>query len=85
MFAMIDKQPPVFDMPLVDSHCHLDFPDFGDELDDIVARAGDAGISHMVTISTHLSKFPGVLAVAERFDNIFCSVGIHPHLSLIHI
>lgn len=73
------RQPPVFDAPLIDSHCHLDFPDFGDELDDVVARAGRAGISHMVTISTHLSRFPRVLAVAERFDNVFCTVGIHPH------
>ncbi len=76
---MSDKQPPAFDTPLIDSHCHLDFPDFAEELDQVVARAGRAGISHMVTISTHLSKFPGVLAVAERFDNIYCTVGIHPH------
>lgn len=73
------KEPPVFDTPLIDSHCHLDFPDFGDELDDVVARAGRAGITHMVTISTHLSRFEGVRAVAERFPNVFCSVGIHPH------
>ena len=66
-------------MTLIDSHCHLDFPDFAEELDDVVARAGRAGISHMVTISTHLSRFPAVRAVAERYDNIFCSVGIHPH------
>jgi TatD DNase family protein len=79
MSAMNDKQPPVFDTPLIDSHCHLDFPDFGDELDEVVARAGRAGISHMVTISTHLSRFGRVLAVAERFENVFCSVGIHPH------
>ncbi|MEK9671481.1 MAG: TatD family hydrolase [Rhodospirillaceae bacterium] len=64
---------------LVDSHCHLDFPDFGDELDDVVDRAGAAGIGHMVTISTHLSRFERVLGVAERFNNIFCTVGIHPH------
>lgn len=73
------KQPPVFDTPLIDSHCHLDFPDFAEELDEVVARAGRAGISHMVTISTHLSRFERVRAVAERFDNVFCSVGIHPH------
>lgn len=80
MSGMSDKHPtPAFDTPLVDSHCHLDFPDFGDELDDVVARAGRAGISHMVTISTHVTKFPQVRAVAERFDNIFCTVGIHPH------
>ncbi|MCF3629072.1 TatD family hydrolase [Thalassospiraceae bacterium LMO-SO8] len=64
---------------LVDSHCHLDFPDFGDELDAVVARAVAAGVAYMVTISTHLSKFAQVKAVAERYDNIFCTVGIHPH------
>lgn len=80
MSGMSDKhQAPAFDAPLIDSHCHLDFPDFGDELDDVVARAGRAGISHMVTISTHVTKFQQVKAVAERFDNVFCTVGIHPH------
>ena len=80
MTGMSDKHPtPAFDAPLIDSHCHLDFPDFGDELHEVVARAGRAGISHMVTISTHVTKFPQVKAVAERFDNVFCTVGIHPH------
>lgn len=73
------KEPPVFNTPLIDSHCHLDFPDFAEELDDVVARAGRAGISHMVTISTHLSRFERVRAVAERYPNVFCTVGIHPH------
>lgn len=64
---------------LVDSHCHLDFPDFGDEVDDVVARARDAGVATLVSISTHLSKFDAVRAVAERFDDVWCSVGVHPH------
>lgn len=64
---------------LVDSHCHLDFPDFADELDDIVARARAAGVGTMVTICTHLSRFERVRAVAERYDGIWCSVGVHPH------
>ncbi|MEQ8195688.1 MAG: TatD family hydrolase [Rhodospirillales bacterium] len=64
---------------LVDSHCHLDFPEFAEELDAVVERAGAAGIGWMLTINTHLSKFEGVRAVAERFDNIWCTVGIHPH------
>ena len=64
---------------LVDSHCHLDFKDFADELDDVVARAGEAGVGTMVTISTHLSKFDQVRDVAERFDNVWCTVGVHPH------
>ena len=63
----------------IDSHCHLEFPDFGDELDDVVRRAGDAGIDWMVTIGTRLSAFDPVLAISERYDNVFCSVGIHPH------
>jgi TatD DNase family protein len=64
---------------LVDSHCHLDFPDFTDDLDGVVARAKDAGIGWMLTIGTHITKFDQVRAVAERFDNIWCTVGIHPH------
>ena len=64
---------------LVDSHCHLDFPDFAEELDDVVGRAGEAGIGHMLTICTHVSKFDQVLRVADAYDNIFCTVGIHPH------
>ena len=64
---------------LVDSHCHLDFPDFGSELDAIVARARAAGLGRMVTICTRVRKFPQVLAVAEKFPEIFCSVGTHPH------
>lgn len=64
---------------LVDSHCHLDFPEFAPELDAVVARAREAGVKTCVSIGTTLEKFPGVLAVAERFENIWCSVGIHPH------
>ena len=64
---------------LVDSHCHLDFPDFADELGAVVQRALDAGIERLVTISTRVKTFDQVLAVAERFDPIYCSVGTHPH------
>ena len=64
---------------LVDSHCHLDFPDFTDELDAVVARARAAGLGRMVTISTRVRAHARVLAIAERFDDVFCSVGTHPH------
>ena len=64
---------------LVDSHCHLDFPDFAGDLDGIVGRARAAGIGRMVTISTRVRKLPDLLAIAERFDDVFCSVGTHPH------
>jgi TatD DNase family protein len=64
---------------LVDSHCHLDFPDFSAELDAVVARARAAGIGRIVTISTRVKKHPQVLAIAEKFPEVFCSVGTHPH------
>ena len=64
---------------LIDSHCHLDFPDFADELDAIVERARAAGVARMVTISTRVARQPDLLAIAERFAGVYCSVGTHPH------
>jgi TatD DNase family protein len=64
---------------LVDSHCHLDFPDFADELDAVIARARAAGIGRMVTISTRVRRQNELLAIADRFADVFCSVGTHPH------
>ncbi|ABD07384.1 TatD-related deoxyribonuclease [Rhodopseudomonas palustris HaA2] len=64
---------------LVDSHCHLDFPDFADDLAGIVARAEASGVGRMVTISTRVKRLPDLLAIAERFPNVYCSVGTHPH------
>ena len=64
---------------LVDSHCHLDFPDFAGELDAIVARAQAAGVARIVTISTRIRRHAEVLAIAERFPDVYCSVGTHPH------
>jgi TatD DNase family protein len=64
---------------LVDSHCHLDFPDFKDELDGVVTRARKAGIGRMVTISTRVRRQDGLLSICERFADVFSSVGTHPH------
>jgi TatD DNase family protein len=64
---------------LVDSHCHLDFPDFAPEREAVLARARDAGVRHFLTIGTSLARFPGVLAVAESADDIHCTIGVHPH------
>ena len=66
-------------MALIDSHCHLDFPDFAGELDAIVARAQSAGLARIVTISTRVKRHGEVLAIAERFPDVYCSVGTHPH------
>ena len=64
---------------LVDSHCHLDFPDFDGEVDEIRARAHRAGVGLMLTISTSLKTFPTVRGIAEKYDDVYCSVGVHPH------
>lgn len=64
---------------LVDSHCHLDFPDFADDLDAVIARGAAAGVGLMLTICTHVSRFERVQAVAANHDSVFCTVGIHPH------
>jgi len=64
---------------LVDSHCHLDFPDFADDLDGIVGRARAAGIGRIVTISTRVKRFDALLAISEKYDDVFCTVGTHPH------
>src|SRR5260370_1958731 len=64
---------------VVDRHCHLDFPDFGAEIDAIVARAQANGVGFMLTISTRVRRHAQVLAIAERFANVCCSVGTHPH------
>ena len=64
---------------LIDSHCHLDFPDFEAELDAVVARARRAGVGRMVTICTRVRAFERIRAIAHRFDDVYCSVGLHPH------
>jgi TatD DNase family protein len=64
---------------LVDSHCHLDFPDLKGDLDGVVARARSAGIGRMVTISTRVKQQADLIGIADRYDDVFCSVGTHPH------
>lgn len=63
---------------LVDSHCHLDFDDFAPERDAVVERAQAAGVALMVTISTRVRRFERILALVERYPNVFGTVGTHP-------
>lgn len=64
---------------LVDSHCHLEYDSFVAEGDAVIERARAAGVGACVTIGTKLSTFPKTLAVAEKYDHVWCSVGVHPH------
>ena len=63
---------------IVDSHCHLDFPDFQGELPQIIARAHAAGVTRMVTICTKLHNEPNVRAIAETYPSVYYAAGIHP-------
>ena len=63
---------------LVDSHCHLDFPEFEGKLGEVRAEMQANGVTHALCISVELPKFPKVLALAEAHDNFFASVGVHP-------
>ncbi len=64
---------------LIDSHCHLDFEALATDFDGVLARAAAAGVTGMLTISTHVENFSTYAAIAERNSNIWCSVGTHPH------
>ena len=66
-------------MTLIDSHCHLDFPDFASDLDAVVERARAAGVERMITIGAQMAKAAAIAEIAERYDDIFFTVGTHPH------
>ena len=63
---------------IVDSHCHLDFPDFEGEIPDLVARANDAGVKRMVTICTKLKNEPSVRKISEEHEAVYYAAGTHP-------
>ena len=63
----------------VDSHCHLDFDQFDADRDEVLARAREVGVERFLTISTSMKSFPKVLQIAESYDDVYCSIGVHPH------
>ena len=63
---------------LVDSHCHLDFPELRSDLAGVLSRMGDNGVTHALTISTTLETWPAVREVAGASANLWCSAGVHP-------
>src|SRR5690606_20842121 len=64
---------------LIDSHCHLDYEPLSADLPGVLARAAEAGVDGMVTISTRVAEFASLSAIAEAHTNMWCSVGTHPH------
>ena len=69
------------DNAIIDSHAHLDYPQLADDLPAVLARADAAGVSHVITIGVKLSKSDAPKAIAEIYDNVWCSIGIHPHVA----
>jgi TatD DNase family protein len=66
-------------MRLIDSHCHLDFPDFAEEIEAVVDRASTAGVERLITISTRVAHGARLVALAERFAEVYFTIGTHPH------
>ena len=64
---------------LIDTHCHLDFPDLAADLDGVLARAKASGVTRLITISTHVARVATYRGLAEAHENVFFSVGTHPH------
>ena len=62
----------------IDSHCHLDFPDLAKDLDELLRKMQENQVTHALCVSVNLPDFPRVLALAEAYDNLFASVGVHP-------
>ncbi len=72
---MTDEQRPT----LVDTHCHLDYHKLASDIDDIVARAVEAGVTRMIIPALDLDSVKATLELAERFDEIYAAVGVHPN------
>ena len=64
---------------LVDSHCHLNFQDFNDDFEKVLIRAEESNVKIMVSISTELDEIDKIIKISEKYSNIYCTVGVHPH------
>lgn len=64
---------------ITDTHCHLDFPDFAEDMAGVITRAGEAGVRRMITISTEVRRAATYRGIAEAYSNVFYSIGTHPN------
>jgi len=63
---------------LIETHAHLDYPDFASDFDEMLARAADGGVSRIITIGTSVASSRRAIELAERYDNIYAVIGVHP-------
>lgn len=71
-------------MILIDSHCHLDYINFADDIEHVIERAMENNVKKFLSISTKIDDFPKLLKIVEKFENVFCTVGVHPHYAKDH-
>ncbi len=64
---------------VVDSHCHLDYEGLVDQLPAVIERAASAGVGMMLSISTRVANSARLIAIAEKYHNVYCTIGTHPH------
>ena len=64
--------------PLVDSHCHIDFPELAGDIDGVLRRMAEHGVTHALCVSVNLEDFPRVLRLAQSHDNVYATAGVHP-------
>ncbi|MCH9754090.1 MAG: TatD family hydrolase [Alphaproteobacteria bacterium] len=64
---------------IIDSHCHLDFKELSSDLDSVIKRASESGVEVLQTICTKISEFDKIRSISEKYNNVYCSVGVHPH------
>src|SRR5689334_6487156 len=70
---------------LVDSHCHLNFPEFKEDRDQVIKRAEENGVTAFLTINTSLDEAEEIQAIADSYPNVYCTVGAHPHDASGHV
>lgn len=63
---------------IIDTHAHLDYPDYAEDLDEVIARANEAGVTRMITIGTGIESSRRAVALAEKYANVYAVVGVHP-------
>ena len=64
---------------IVDSHCHLNFDDFKDDLDNVIKNAKDKDVDYMLSISIDLEKFEEIYNLTQKYKNVWCTTGVHPN------
>jgi TatD DNase family protein len=74
----VNSQPSTLNSPLVETHAHLDYPDFANDLDQVIRRATEAGVTRIITIGTSVESSERAVALAQRYSNIFAVIGVHP-------